>query len=300
MYELILENPIYLVVIALLGAMIFVAKINDKYFASFRLRYVCRLLKISVYSLAGGVALNFFFPDHSLPLRITMAFLIFFLLQTLIYWIFICIEYNDTSSSELFFKFKKSDVSWSDQKEHIEIKKALETLGFKQSGVFESEKRGNIEDEVIADTIYLFSFDSSDLLTRIFITFLPMGETLYMMSSVESLSECNTKIITESGCVFTGLLNPSDYDVKQIDFEGHPLKILKTHQLRIAKKSVKIKRLADDILTSINQSVNDSIQANIDAGIVNPLRCWSDNGVLTSDGKYRLWLAMIRLYYFPF
>jgi hypothetical protein len=95
-------------------------------------------------------------------------------------------------------------------------------------------------------------------------------------------------------------LNPSDYDVKQIAFEGNPLKILKTHQLRIAKKSVKIKRLADDILTSINQSVNDSIQANIDAGIVNPLRCWSDNSVLTSDGKYRLWLAMIRLYYFPF
>ena len=299
-YEIFLENPIYLVVIALLGAMIFLTKINEKYFASLKFRYALRLLRVVVYSLAGGVALNFFFPEHPLYLRVAIAFLTYFLLGTFIFWIFVCIETSDSSSSELFFKFKNSVVSWSVQKEHIEIKKKLELLGFKQGGSFESDKSRDFESNTEEDVIYLFSFDSSDMLTRIFVSFFPIGDVLYMVSSVESISENGTKYITETGYMYTGLSNPPNYDVKRIALESNPLKLLKIHQSRIAKKSIKLKKIGLDTLSSINQSVNEVISANIESGIVNPQQEWSENGLLSDTGKYRVWLAMIRSSYFPF
>ena len=106
LYEIFLENPIYLVVIALLGAMIFLTKINEKYFASLKFRYALRILRVVVYSLAGGVALNFLLPEHSLCLRVAIALLTYFLLGTFIFWIFVCIETSDSSSSELFLNLK--------------------------------------------------------------------------------------------------------------------------------------------------------------------------------------------------
>ena len=173
-------------------------------------------------------------------------------------------------------------------------------MGFKQGGNFESDKSRDFESNTEEDVIYLFSFDSSDMLTRIFVSFFPIGDVLYMVSSVESISENGTKYITETGYMYTGLSNPSNYDVKRIALESNPLKLLKIHQSRIAKKSIKLKKIGVDALSSINQSVNDTISANIESGIVNPQQEWSENGLLSDTGKYRVWLAMIRSSYFPF
>ena len=295
MFGVISENPIYLVIIALIGAMIFVAKINEKFFASFKLIYVRGLMSITLYSLAGGVALKLFLPEHSLLLRSSIAFLVCFLIQTVFYWIIISLEYDGDSASTMFLKFKESVISWSAQKRHIELKSQMEREGFKQSGAFETSL-----DEDISSAMYLFSFDSTDNLTRMLITFLPIGNASYMMSSVESLLKDGTKIITESGCVFTGLLEPTNCDIKQVAFQTNPLKLLKIHKRRLAKKTIEQIQVEPDILSDINKTVDDSVATNIKYGVINPPSLWNEYGLLTSDGKYRMWSAMIRSYYFPF
>ena len=298
-YEIFLENPIYIVVIALLGAMIFLAKINEKYFASFKLRYALRILRIIVYSLAGGVALNFFLPEHPLLLRIAIAFLVYFLLQTLMYWVLVSNDIVNVLRPTLPLKFKKSVVSWSPKKKHIEIKSALEALGFKQSGVFETIDFLDIEGYV-GNVIYLFTFDHEGISTRLFVSFVPVGEALYMVSSAETLMSDDTSIITESDSFLTGLESPSYCDVERLAFDASPLKILKRHFIRLKKANQTVKALEKDILESVNYREKEIIATNIMNGFINPISEWEENGMLTSYGKYRVWLAMIRSSYFPF
>ena len=292
MFEAVLENPIYLVIIALLGAMIFVAKINEKYFASFKLIYVRRLISVATYSLAGGVALNFFFPEHPLLLRVTMAFLLLFLIQTILYWLLIGLEYSEDTIGEVFYKFKKSVVSFGADDRDFKVKEQLLAKGFTESGAFESA----FEDV----NVYLFSFDSADKFTRIFVAFMPMGKVSGMLSAVESLTADGKKIITESTFSRTGLLEPRNYDIKRVSFESNPLKLLATHQKRLQELSPNLKEIPSDILEDVNMGVDDSLTENIIGGVMNRPEDWAEAGVLTSDGKCRIWQAMIRSYYFPF
>ena len=298
-YEIFLENPIYLVVIALLGAMIFLTKINEKYFASLKFRYALRILRVVVYSLAGGVALNFFFPEHPLYLRVAIALLIYFLLQTLLYWVAVSNDIVSIFHPILPLKFKKSDVSWSSQKKHIQIKTALETLGFKQSGTFETVSSLEFE-EYVSNVIYLFTFDHPGISTRLFVWFVPFGEAFCMISSAETLMSDDTSIITESNCFFTGLESPSYCDVERLAFDVSPLKILRRHFIRLKKTNRATQPLEKDILESINNREKEIIATNIMNGFINHISEWEENGMLTSNGKYRVWLAMIRSSYFPF
>ncbi len=194
-------------------------------------------------------------------------------------------------TDELSKKYQPSNESWSAQKKHIELKDKILSKGFATSGSFRFESNG--------ETIRVTTFDSIDKLIRLSVFFLPYGESTYVFSEAESTNSDGIRISTKSHCIFSGLNDRKNCEIRLVPLEGNPLTILKIHKKRIRKKIDKLVPMPSDILADFNKSIDAEILAGEKNGILNPKLFWSTEGAFTELGKYYFWKNLFLVKYFP-
>ena len=104
----IFENPVYLAIIALFGAMIFVGGVNARWFGSAKLVLLRRWIRAACFSLAVFVCLRHFLDDRPVWVLGASSVLLFLLLESAFYWAGISLE-NTDEDIEMFPKFEPTE-----------------------------------------------------------------------------------------------------------------------------------------------------------------------------------------------
>ncbi len=288
MEYIITDNIVHFLIIALLGAMIFVSWLNSRFITSFKILYLLRWTRLILATLAGGEIL-LLFVDNAYPLALYSASLLIYLsIESIIYWAAISMtDWNE----ELSKKFETSNVSWSAQKRHIKLKDKITSQDFTKSGSFTFESSG--------ETIHITTFDSSDKLTRLSVFFLPDGESTYVFSEAESITSNNIRISTKSHCIYSGFDKRKNVDVRLVTLVGNPLTILKIHNKRIKDRLAELTPMPSNILDDFNASASEEIEIAQKSGKLNPKSQWSTDGAFTDAGKYLFWKNVLLMKYLP-
>lgn len=294
MFNDIINNPLYLTIIALFGAMIFVGWVNSNWFLSTNLLLLKRWLNAAFFSFAGAVFLQSTMPDRPLIVLVLCSALIYFLFVTAFFWFQISAENTDTNV-DFLSKFEPADYAWSALKKDIDLKNKIEELGFKKSGSFKM-----LLDEEIEFYLYVTTFDSADSLTRLYFTF-PFGAASFMMCSAKTVLDNGKEIITSAHCLpDTCLAVPEKFEQENHPMLTNPLKLLKIHQRRLLSYKARPVKTSKTPLADLNDSKSEELSACIKKGYINPSELWEEEGVFSAEGKYRMWLDIIKTSYFPF
>ncbi len=288
MTYLITDNPVHFVIIALLGAMIFIGWLNSKIFSSFKILWVIRWLRLVLATLSGGEILLLIFKDANPIALYAAALLIYLLMESALYWI--AISLTDWEE-DLQKKYLPSNDSWSAQKRHIELKDKIISQGFTKSASLSIENN----DEIVRIT----TFDSDDKLIRLSVFFTSYGESTYLLSEAQSITANGLRISTKSNCLLAILDETENCKTRLVALEGNPLKILKIHKKQIGDSLDKLVPMPSDILADFNNTTIARIKATEKNGKLNEKMSWHTEGVFTDSGKYIFWRKLCFFKYFP-
>ena len=257
------------------------------------LRVARRWVRAAFFSLALATALDAFFPGRNFALLCACGVLLFFLAETLLFWVKI---YAANIVCPIFGRYIPSDSEWSAEAKDVKMKLAIEALGFRKSGSMKSRIFEDIE-------VRMTCFDSPDTLVRLCVSFLPESDISGFSSSAVSVSKSGTLYITDYSQTPFGLAVPPNWRQARRPFLKNPLKILRLHSKRLAEargRGEEFVPIRDAPVDFVNARVSELERDNGKAGLLVPSEYVDIDGVLNQEGRFRMWLDAIRLYYFPF
>lgn len=256
------------------------------------LRVARRWVRFAVFSLAIGlVAKKYFFESGTLPALILAGALVYFLVETLIYYLQICAV--SVSGLSPFGKYIQTESAWSCDAKMLELKRKIEAQGYKKIGAFTLEYGCGLSAKTTL-------FESADATTRLDVTFIPFANSYIISSSVCSLDLEGIRYLTDGNPTPFGLPFPSNWRVARKPLVCNPLKLLKIHRRlteasrkNFAKFSVDAHSYVVETLAQVqrNAARNGFINTGIEA---------QESGIFSQEAKMRIWLDMIKTNYFPF
>lgn len=289
----IFENPVYLAIIALFGAMIFVGGVNARWFGSAKLVLLRRWIRAACFSLAVFVCMRHMLDDRPVWVLASSSVLVFLMLESAFYWAGISLE-NTDEDIEMFPKFEPAESAWSSLKRHAKLRERILSAGFSESGKFKLP----VDDE-LGVSVFATTFDSADGFSRMCVMF-PFGETSFAMASVKSRLADGRVILTESRFIPNGLDYPENYDVRNYPLDSNPLSVYARHLEHLAACGSSAVALAEAPLADLNGTIDAEVSANIKSGLINPPSDWEEYGVYSDEGKYRIWISTMKMSYIPF
>lgn len=289
----IFENPVYLAIIALFGAMIFVGGVNARWFGSAKLVLLRRWIRAACLSLSLYVCLRHFLDDRPVWVLAACSVLVFLLLESAFYWAGISLE-NVDEDIDMFPKFEPAESAWSSLERHAKLRGRILAAGFSESGKFKLP----VDDE-LGVSVFATTFDSADGLSRMCVMF-PFGETSFVMASVKSRLADGRVVLTESRFIPNGLDYPENYDVRNYPLASNPLTVYARHLKRLAICGSSAVAVSEAPLADLNGTIDAEVSANIKSGLINPPSDWEEDGVYTDEGKYRIWVSTMKTAYIPF
>ncbi|WYJ06949.1 hypothetical protein P3B99_006980 [Opitutia bacterium KCR 482] len=289
----IFENPVYLAIIALFGAMIFVGGVNARWFGSAKLVLLRRWIRAACFSLAVFVCLRHFLDDRPVWVLGASSVLLFLLLESAFYWAGISLE-NTDEDIEMFPKFEPTESAWSTLERHAKLRGRILAAGFCESGKFKLP----VDDE-LGVSVFATTFDSADGLSRMCVMF-PFGGTSFAMASVKSRLADGRVMLTESRFIPNGLDYPENYDARNFPLDSNPLSVYARHLKRLAACGSSAVAVSEDPLADLNGTIDAELAANIKSGLINLPSAWDEDGVYTDEGKYRIWISTMKMSYIPF
>lgn len=216
---------------------------------------------------------------------------LWFVLETGYNWL--AIKTLSRSDLPLFPAFRENTDGdeWPADKQFIDIKDWLKSVGFKRNGALKAEL---FEGTHLRASIY----ESADQLTRIQILFLPKrqgGSTATY--TIQTRGSEDQRIITDNQFIPYGGYYPENWQLMRKPLIGSVKRLLSLHKKRVVKSSIQAVAIENSALEDLNEQQRILERLNTETGFLVPRAHQEEEGKITSDGCYRLWKEMWLLAY---
>jgi len=213
-----------------------------------------------------------------------VAFLGWFLLETLYNWLEVCAV--SKSPIPLFPRFRRNTEGdeWPADKRFILLRDWLRSTGFKK---LESMKADLIQDYVIRSSVY----QDEQGLVRLQVIFFPQGLSNYEVSYVLiTKTEEGERVMTTNLTMPFGGFYPEKWFIVRKPLMRKLDKMLRFHRRRLLREGVNVQLWEDDpVLDDLNRQQTSLEIANLQSGYLLPNEFQEEHGRLSFDGRYRLW-----------
>lgn len=252
-----------------------------------------RWLRWGFFSMGSAVSLRYFeLSSRPLWMLAAFAFLTWFLVETVYYWMVVSMV--SKSELELFPKFKPNETlgEWPNQKRFIVLKDWLRHKGFKkvQAMIADLGSYQRIRSSVYADesqTIWLQ------------IMFLPHSRgNVAPGYSIISRTQQGDYLITDNFFLPFGGFYPENWHVVRKPWTRDIMKLLQFHCKRIEDCGQPLVSIDDDPVAELNRQQQQLDRLNTELGFLMPMHLRGDYGKITREGRYRVWKELWLLSYF--
>ncbi len=284
-------DPIVVAIAALMLLNIGLGMANRRAIPSAWLSFIGRWIRCAFFSLAIFVLLRHILPDRHGALLLIGSVVVYFFALSVLYWIQLSV-FNMADFSE-GRRYVKCDSAWRPEPPLLKLKRILQERGFSQIGAFKASCDN-------FDMVYATVFQNVGACVRLVVAFVPYGDIWRCVSSAESILENGKTIYTEASQLPFGLEYPDNYDAKKVVLKSNPLSLLDMHLARLdSAESVPVpfESGAEEFINGQNLKIE---KYNRKLGLINPPDMEEEYGYLSQDGKYRVWVEMVLVNYFPF
>ena len=219
-----------------------------------------------------------------------IAFLIWFLLETIYNWIYI--RALSFSEVPLFPRYRTSQKEeWPIDARWIDVKRWMRESSYQTEGSYEALL---IQDLMIRNVV----FDRTDKMLRIQVVFLPQTSSrvppYFILTSIDQDGQ---RVVTNNLPLPFGGIYPKSWNVARRPLTRKIDRLVEIHEQRVLKKSFKPVAFDDNALEELNRQQQALEQANVQGGFLHAHEYREDYGVLSSNGRYRLWKEIWSLNY---
>lgn len=286
--------------VALLGflASIFLSVLLRKFY--FHFRYL-QVIGAWLNTLAGAFILAYLFDllfeTSHFCIELSMGFF-----TAIILYSFFVRFYVSMISSRFSRRFpirRQTPNSWKIGSYFSDLKKRIEDSGFKK--ISSSKTIDENYTLILAYTTYFLSNDNTILLSVEFTLPESTNEMAsHIVSKVRLKDSSEFYIITRNANRPIGLFAPENYRYVNYPMCADIFKILSIHKKRIEMLDAEPIAIDYDVLDFVRSLENDWQKANLEYGILNTQNDISEKGILSCEGKYRLWIEILLLTYFGY
>lgn len=221
-----------------------------------------------------------------------MAFLSWFIFETMYAWF--AIGLINRSQIPLFPRFKVShnNQKWPNQKDMILVRDWLREHRFTSIGTFQAQL---IEDF----KIYTRFFEDETRKIRFQAIFIPKqkGEIVAFLCFL-SQAKSGVRYVTDNISLPYGGFYPQNLKVVRKPLMQSVEKLYKLHESRIQGDASIIPWGAEDeVLCDVNEQQSMTEQFNIQRKFVYPRHLQEKYGIITQDGRFRIWVEIWLLNY---
>ncbi|MGE9295097.1 MAG: hypothetical protein ACQKBV_02250 [Puniceicoccales bacterium] len=243
--------------------------------------------------IVASAAQEFELSERPFWVLASVAFLAWFLLETLYNWI-VCTKVS-RSTIPLFPRFRKNTEGdeWPAQKRFIVLRDWLRSCGFKK---LESLKAPLDSKFAIRSSIY----QDEEGLVRVQILFIPLPTGAFQVSYVLTTKTVEgERVITDNVRVPFGGYYPEGWFIVRKPLCRSLDKLLRFHRRRLLRDGANVEVWEDDEpLDDLNRQQNNLELANLKLGYLLPREYQEEHGRLSFDGRYRLWKELWLMTYF--
>lgn len=277
----------------LLAALFLLLVIWNGRYGSLLVSVLSRWLRLAVLTIATtSLCVVFEWLDRPLPILLAASAICWILIDSLRNWIVTGVL--SRSQMPLFPRFRRSEEgdAWPVSASLLKLKAWIRKAGFR----FEAAVHADLTDDV---RIHGSLFSDPSRTTRLQVLFLPQRNGSFIASlAFQSVHADGTCLLTDNSFVPFGGFFPENYDVRREPLLRSPDRLLKLHADRIEKLGGALRIFETDAVSDLNDLQSQMEQVNVDLGFMTPRPSRSEDGLLTHEGRYRLWREMGLLEYF--
>ena len=284
-------DPAFIALVFLFAACLAISAFNRRAIPLAWLSLVGRWARCGLFCVAAALVLANFLPEHPFPILLACGLAVFFLLETLLYWMRISV-FNSDEYSECR-RFRECENAWRPEPELIRLKGEIQSRGFRRVGSAKCSYGG--EDLVLATL-----FESESPGTLLTVAFVPYGDIWRCCCSAESAAQDGTVVYTEASQAPFGLEYPKKYSARRLPLVSSPLKLLDAHAERLAQFGAIATPEVSTATEFLNARNLEIERCNRLAGLINPPSDMEFDGYLSANGKFLVWIDTIKINFFPF
>ncbi len=230
--------------------------------------------------------------DRPFWLIALVAFLVWFLLETMYNWLII--SALSRSPIPLFprFQLNQDGDEWPATKQFVLLRDWLKSQGFNK---LESIKA--VLDETIAIRSSIYQNEENSV--RCQILFFPTRASKILVAFILSTqTEDGEMVVTDNVFLPYGGYYPENWFIRRKPLLRSLPQLIKFHKKRLEKWQVKVKQWGTDAsLEELNSQQLLLEQTNFQSGFLLPREYQEEHGRITMDGRYRLWKEIWLLNY---
>ena len=242
--------------------------------------------------------LHVFMESRAWHVELAMGFFITLILYSVFLRIYIA--FLSEHFDRRFPRRKETGNSWKIGADYADLKERIEALGFR---VLASSKTvDEAYDGILAYNTYFYSPEK-----RLFLSV----EFPFPDSTNEIVAHFVSKVcpgdsrrpfhfLTRNAHRPMGLFAPECWSYANFPMLSDMFELLKIHEKRVEAARGKVLEIGDAPLDFVREMESEWQSANEEYGILTPPADVESEGILTSEGKYRLWIESLLLTYFGY
>lgn len=239
----------------------------------------------------------YFESDRPVWLWLATGFVLWPLLETMYSWLAIgALSHADTP---LFPRFMVNHASegWPNQRRFIVLRNWLREEKFQLVQSLKAERPDG-------PPLRVSVFNDADARIRLQLLFNPQPTGNVTLCAVfSSLTQNGVRLVTDNVYLpfvylpFGGYY-PASWEVERHPWLRSPEALMCRHLRRLASRPELLQPMTDEPITELNQQQQALERANTERGILFPRSQHEEHGILTWEGRYRVWKEAWLLSYF--
>jgi hypothetical protein len=243
----------------------------------------------SILTLFAG---EVFDSDRPAWLWFTTGWLVWPLLETMYTWLAIRALSHSTLPLFPSFKLNREGDAWPNQRRFIALRNWLREEKFQH---VQSLKADLVAGQVLRVSV----FNDADANIRLQVMFLPQRTGNVSVCAVfSSLTQSGTRLVTDNIYLPFGGFYPENWEVERHPWMRSTEALMCRHLKRLAGRPEHLVPFIDDPINDLNQQQRVIERTNTELGFLLPRSQHEEHGVLTWEGRYRVWKEAWLLSYF--
>ena len=246
----------------------------------------------ALFCFGLALAADYFDSDRPAWLWLATGFLLWPLLETMYSWVAIRALSHSTQPIFPRFKENRDGDAWPNQRRFISLREWLREEKFAH---LQSLKADLADGMPLRVSVY----NDPEAHIRLQIMFLPQATGNVTASVVfSSITESGVRLVTDNVHMPFGGFYPENWEVERHPWIRSPEALLCRHLRRLAGKPELLQAFTDEPINDLNQQQQVFERTNTEHGILFPRSQHEENGILTWEGRYRVWKEAWLLSYF--
>jgi hypothetical protein len=238
------------------------------------------------------LATEIFESDRPVWLWLVTGLLLWPMLETMYTWLAIRALSHSTLPLFPSFKINREGDAWPNQRRFISLRDWLREEKFQH---VQSLKADLIDGQALRVSV----FNDADAHIRLQVMFLPQRTGNVSVCAVfSSLTQSGVRLVTDNVYLPFGGFYPENWEVERHPWMRSTEALMCRHLRRLAGRPEHLTPFIDDPINDLNQQQRIIERTNTELGFLLPRSQQEEHGVLTWEGRYRVWKEAWLLSYF--